>query len=111
MKKCKITVLLTSLAALFLIGVSGVHAGQAARPGTGKTADCEACHGVNGCAPLTGLMPKICGQNKEYLVMTLEQFRDGSRPSPIMRETMKGLDDDLIEQLADFFSRVSTKGK
>ncbi len=111
MKKCKITVLLTSLAALFLVGVSAVHAEQTTRPGAGKTADCEACHGLNGCAPMTGLMPKLCGQSKDYLVMTLVQFRDGTRPSPIMRETTKNLSDELIEQLADFFSRAPAKGK
>lgn len=111
MKKCKITVLLPSLVALLLIGISAVHAGQTTRPGAGETADCEACHGVDGCAPLTGLMPKLCGQNKDYLVMTLVQFQDGSRPSPIMREATKGLSDDLIKQIADYFARVPAKGK
>ena len=111
MKKCKITVLLTSIVALLLIGISTVHAEQTTRPGIGETADCEACHGVNGCAPLTGLMPKLCGQSKDYLVMTLVQFQDGSRPSPIMREATKGLSDDLIKQIADYFARAPTKGK
>ncbi len=111
MKKCKITILLTSLAALLLVGVSAVQAEQTKRPGAGKTADCEACHGVNGCSPMAGLMPKLCGQNKDYLVMTLVQFQDGSRPSPIMREATKGLSDELLDQLADFFARAPVKGK
>jgi cytochrome c553 len=104
MKKYRITVPITSLAALLLIGVSAVHAEQTTRPGAGETAECEACHGVNGCAPLTGLIPKICGQNRDYLLMTLGQFKDGSRPSPIMRESMKNLSEDLIKQLANYFA-------
>jgi cytochrome c553 len=111
MKKCKITVLLTSLVALLLLGVSAVHAEKTTRPGLGKTAHCEACHGDYGCASLTGLMPKLCGQNQEYLVMTLEQFRDGSRPSPIMREITKSLSDKLIRQLAIYFANAPTSAK
>jgi len=50
------------------------------------------------------LMPRICGQNRAYLTMTLEQFRDGTRPSPIMHEVTKGLSNELIEKLARYFS-------
>jgi sulfide dehydrogenase cytochrome subunit len=109
MKKRKTAFSSSFLVALLLIGVSAAQAELTTRPGAGETADCEACHGVNGCVPMTGLMPKLCGQSKEYLLMTLVQFQDGSRPSPIMREATKGLSEDLLEQLADFFARA--KGK
>ncbi len=111
MKKCKITVLLTSLVALSLIGASAVYAEKTKRPGFGKTADCESCHGLNGCDPVAGLIPKLCGQNHEYLVMTLRQFRDGSRTSPIMNESTKGLSDVMIKKLATYFENAPTPAK
>ena len=94
------------LSFLLLTGISVAHAGDISRPGAGKTVDCESCHGLKGCKPIHGLMPKICGQNKEYLVMTLVQFRDGKRISPIMHDAMSGVSDELINQLADYFGQA-----
>jgi cytochrome c553 len=104
-------ILSTSLAGLFLMGISAVHAQQATRPGGDKTAHCEHCHGLNGCEPLSGLIPKLCGQNVEYLEMTLIQFRDGSRVSPMMQQTTKTLSDSLIRQLSDYFAEAPTTRK
>jgi cytochrome c553 len=111
MQKCKIGVLSTSLTALFLMGVSAVHAEKPTRPGMGETQKCESCHGPNGCEPLQGLMPKLCGQEQEYLVMTLEQFRDGTRPSPIMHEVTKNLSNEMIQELAAYFAHAPNPGK
>ena len=111
MRKFKIIVLSTSFTALLLIGVSAVQAADTARPGAGKTAACEQCHGARGCAPVQGLIPKLCGQNAEYLEVTLLQFRDGSRPQPIMHETTKRLSNKLIKQLAEYFADTSCSKK
>jgi cytochrome c553 len=111
MHKCNITVLATGLAALFLMGSSPVHAAKLTRPGGDKTAHCEHCHGLYGCKPVQGLIPKLCGQNPEYLEMTLIQFRDGRRVSPIMSQTTKFLSDDLIRQLAVYFANAPTSNK
>lgn len=111
MQKRKFTVLSISVAALFLMGVSAVHAEKLTRPGGHKTAHCEHCHGPYGCKPVQGLMPKICGQNVEYLEMTLLQFRDGTRVSPIMSQTTKLLSDELIRQLAIYFANAPTSDK
>ena len=108
MHKRNTTVLSISLAALFLMGVSAVHAAKPTRPGGDKTAHCEHCHGLNGCNPVQGLIPKLCGQNPEYLEMTLIQFRDGRRVSPIMSQTTKFLSDELIRQLAVYFANAPT---
>lgn len=111
MQKRKIAVLLTAFAALFLMGVSAVHAQKTTRPGGDKTAHCEHCHGPDGCTPLNGLIPKICGQNKEYLEMTLLQFRDGTRVSPIMQQTTKELSERMLRQLAIYFAQKSDSGQ
>ncbi len=104
-------VLSASLAALFLTGVSAVRAENAARPGGEKTASCEQCHGAKGCAPVQGLIPKLCGQNAEYLEAQLLQFQDGRRPQPIMHATTNFLSKDIIKQLAVYYSGVSCSQK
>ena len=106
MQRFKNVILLTSFAALFLIGVSAVHAEKTARPGGDKTASCEQCHGPKGCAPVQGLIPKLCGQNAEYLEAQLLEFQDGRRPQPIMHATTKLLSNDIIKQVAVYFSKV-----
>ena len=111
MQKRNITILATGLATLFLVGASTVHAQKLTRPGGDKTAHCEHCHGPYGCKPVQGLMPKLCGQNQEYLEMTLLQFRDGRRVSPIMAQTTKFLSDELIKQLAVYFANAPTTSK
>lgn len=111
MQKSSISILSTSIAALFLMAVSAVHAEQATRPGGDKTAHCEHCHGPNGCEPLNGLIPKLCGQNPEYLEMTLMQFRNGTRASPMMQQTTKMLSNKLIQELAVYFAQAPTTSK
>ena len=110
MQQYKIVVLSTSLAALFLMGASTVQA-QNTRPGGEKTASCEQCHGVGGAAPVQGLIPKLCGQNAEYLEAQLLEFQDGRRPQPIMHATTNQLSKDIIKQLAVYFSKESCSQK
>lgn len=105
------TVLPNSVATLFLAGMSTVQAEKLTRPGGYKTAHREHCHGPYGCKPMQGLMPKLCGQNQEYLEMTLLQFRDGTCVSPIMSQTTKLLSDELISQLAAYFANAPTSNK
>lgn len=106
MPRYKTLVLIPSVAALLLMGVSAVHAQTTTRPGGDKTASCEQCHGPKGCAPIQDLIPKLCGQNAHYLQLTLEQFQDGRRPQPIMHETTKLLSKDTIKQLATYFANA-----
>ena len=111
MQQNRIVVLSTSFAAFFLMGVSAVHAENTVRPGGDKTASCEQCHGPKGAAPVQGLIPKLCGQNAEYLEAQLLQFQDGRRPQPIMHATTNLLSKEIIKQLAVYFSSVSCSQK
>jgi len=107
-----VTLVRTSfVAAVFLMGSSVGHAEDTVRPGLGKTAKCESCHGIRGAAPLHGLIPKLCGQNKEYLAATLSQFQRGTRPQTIMHETTKKLSPALIKKIAAYFSKQSCTAK
>ena len=111
MQQYRTVVLSTSLAALFLMGGSAVHAENTARPGGEKTVSCEQCHGVRGAAPVQSLIPKLCGQNVEYLETTLLQFQDGRRPHPIMRATTRLLPKDVIKQLAVYYANAPCSQK
>lgn len=108
MQQYKIVILSTALS---LIGVSATHAENTTRPGGEKTASCEVCHGTKGCAPVQGLIPRLCGQNTEYLEAQLLEFQDGRRPQPIMHETTKLLSQETIKQLAAYFSSASCAKK
>jgi cytochrome c553 len=66
-------------------------------------ANCANCHGTQGKA-LNG-MPSLAGQNKDYIVKQMQDFRDGKRPASIMHQLAKGYTDEQIALMADYFSK------
>lgn len=78
-----------------------VHAGdQGAMLGD----TCAGCHGLKGQSA-GETMPVIAGMTREFIVMAMKQFRDGSRASTIMGRIAKGYKDHQIEAMAGYFSR------
>lgn len=70
---------------------------------------CNNCHGVAGKGqnPRNPLFPVIGGQNKDYLLGQLLNFRKGDRnnsPGGVMNITVQRLSDAEIEALADYVS-------
>lgn len=70
---------------------------------------CSGCHGILGTKtafPEVYLVPKIGGQNADYLVAALKAYRSGER----YNETMKGLASALKEsELADIAAYYAQK--
>lgn len=70
---------------------------------------CSGCHGVPGTQtayPEVYKVPKIGGQNADYLVAALKAYRNGDR----YNETMKGLASALKEsELADIAAYYAQK--
>ncbi|WP_233888963.1 c-type cytochrome [Paraburkholderia flagellata] len=67
---------------------------------------CSNCHGVNGVS-VSPTFPKLAGQQREYLVNQLTDFRAHNRSDPNAKRYMWGfthLSDAQIEQLAAYFS-------
>ncbi|KXU84925.1 cytochrome C [Paraburkholderia monticola] len=67
---------------------------------------CSNCHGVGGVS-VSPIFPKLAGQQKEYLVNQLMDFRAHRRSDPNAKRYMWGfthLSDAQIEQLATYFS-------
>jgi cytochrome c553 len=71
---------------------------------------CFSCHGVDGHAILP-TYPNLAGQNKDYLVQTLREFRDGTRPNAIMGAMAKPLSNSDIDQIAMYFANLKAGSK
>ena len=65
---------------------------------------CFLCHGATGDSS-SPLYPKLAGQNREYLLKQLNNFRRGERDSADMRKVVADMDGQDIQAAAFFFSR------
>lgn len=65
---------------------------------------CFICHGPNGKS--VAAIPPLAGQDKEYLVQAMKDFRDGKREATVMQKYAKGYSDQEYEDLAAFFNAV-----
>jgi cytochrome c553 len=75
-----------------------------AEQGKGAAIACAGCHGANG-TPATGTpFPRLAGVPVEYVAKQLFDYRDGSRPNPIMGPIAKGLSDAEIGSLARYYA-------
>jgi cytochrome c553 len=64
---------------------------------------CASCHGAHGEGSSTGV-PRLAGQNTEYLSHALSMFKARTRASPIMQPIAQGLSDADMQALAGYFS-------
>jgi len=64
---------------------------------------CALCHGKAG-ESASAVYPRLAAQDRDYLIKQLMDFRDGRRKSDTMTEMAKGLSDDVINELARWFS-------
>jgi len=86
---------------------TGMQYGDAQASGVAiATQTCSACHGVTGQS-VSPLFPQLAGQQKEYLVAQLGDFKAHSRADERGTEYMWGftrLTPRQIDELADYFS-------
>ena len=68
-------------------------------------ATCFTCHGTDGRS-VGGVPPSLAGQNKDYLLKQLQEFRDGKRPATIMHQHAKGYTDEQLNLIAGYFAAV-----
>ena len=88
---------------LLATGLSAAAADQHAE-GPKPDAVCAACHGAGGKQPIAPDTPRLAGQEYDYLIQALLQYRNGARQNPIMDAMAKALTDEQIRDLAKFFS-------
>ena len=65
---------------------------------------CTTCHGPSGRGAL--YLPRVAGQNPQYLATQLRAFRDHSRTSPnmVMHTVVENISDGEIDAVAEFLS-------
>ena len=66
-------------------------------------ATCTACHGTEGRS-VGGVPPGLAGQDRNYLLQALKDFKADKRPATIMHQLAKGYTDEQLELLATYFS-------
>ncbi|MGE0558636.1 MAG: cytochrome c [Burkholderiales bacterium] len=94
---------------LLIAGCAALIAGgtaQAANPEAGKEKSkvCAACHGPDGNSPSPDF-PRLAGQNQDYLVKALADYKAGERKNAIMAPQAANLSKRDIEDLAAYYSR------
>lgn len=72
------------------------------------SSDCQICHGMHGAATDYGVIPKLAGQHKAYIVLQLQQFRDGKRADDngnvYMLPVAQALTNAQINEVATYFA-------
>jgi len=66
---------------------------------------CAGCHGAQGISS-SPTFPNLAGQSAAAIYKALQDYRDGTRSSPIMAPMAKMLTDDQVVEVAAYFSRL-----
>ena len=69
---------------------------------------CERCHGAQADNPAVAV-PKIRGQDRDYLIMALRAYRDDRRESSTMHKMSLPYGDSIIESLASSYASQPAK--
>lgn len=88
-------------------GVPAQAAGDA-KAGQQKAQMCQGCHGADGNS-LIPMYPKIAGQNAQYLVKQLKEFKSGARKDPVMAPMAVSLSETDMQNVAAYYASVAPK--
>lgn len=70
----------------------------------GLAATCASCHGTDGRTVEGSAIPSLVGMPKSYMVMQMKAFKEGTRPATVMHQINKGITDEQINRIADYFA-------
>lgn len=79
-----------------------------AKNGTGTVAACMKCHGANGegQAAADFPRPRLAGQNRDYLVKQLTDFKAKLRTNPLMGPIANALSTTQMNDVADYYASL-----
>ena len=102
------TLLLAAALATTAFAGSASAAGNA-EAGRTKVYTCGGCHGVPGYknAYPNYHVPRIAGQNADYLVAALKGYQNGDRDHPTMRAQGESLSEQDIQDIATYLSSLA----
>lgn len=86
-------------------GAYGLASGQDVTYARSLAATCFTCHGTDGRS-VGGVPPSLAGQNKDYLLRQLKDFKAEKRPATIMHQQAKGYSDRELELIAGYFASM-----
>lgn len=86
----------------------GQYAPAAADPNYARSlaATCFTCHGTEGRS-VDSVPPSLAGQNRDYLLKQMQEFRDGKRPATIMHQHAKGYTSEQLALIAGYFASLT----
>jgi len=98
---------LTVAAAFF--ATASVHAEGDKAAGRKLIYTCNGCHGVPGYANAypNYPVPRIAGQNQQYIVNALHEYKAGERKHPTMMAQAQSLSDQDIQDIAAYLSSLA----
>src|SRR5271169_915115 len=67
---------------------------------------CARCHGFDGASDGSGAFPRLDGQSPQYLAQQLRHFASGARQNALMQPIAKGLKDDEIDAVAQYYASL-----
>jgi cytochrome c553 len=108
---CKSALLITC-AILINAPVAAENKGAAVAPQVlkAKTDYCKTCHGLDGQGFRGSFpMPRLAGQQPEYLANQLQAFIERRRTNPVMFSVAHVLDPEMVKGLADYFKNLNPK--
>lgn len=96
------------LTSSLVISPATAMAGGDIESGKVKAYTCVGCHGIPGYKNVypTYKVPKIGGQNYEYLVVSLKSYRAGERNHKTMSLQAQALSDKDIEDISAYFASL-----
>lgn len=96
---------------LATLAATAAHAQGDASAGRQKFYTCAGCHAVPGYSNTYPAyhVPKLGGQNADYLVAALKEYRSGDRPHPTMHVQATALSDQDLEDIAAFLAGAPAK--
>ena len=111
MKRLPLLATLATAALLPLLAVAQTPAPPAGDPNKGaqKVAMCQGCHGILGwrtAYPEVYRVPKLSGQNPQYLIAALKEYKQGERSFASMRAIASSLSDADMADIAAYYSQV-----
>jgi cytochrome c553 len=85
--------------------MAGTVAAADVAAGQSRAAACAGCHGSSGIAG-NPMWPNLAGQNAQYFIKQMQDFRDGRRSDPMMASFAAGVSDEDIENLAAYYASL-----
>ena len=101
--------LLSLAAATALFATAGADAAGDKAAGKKLVYTCAGCHGVPGYSNAYPQypVPKIAGQNEQYIINALHGYQSGDRAHPTMGAQAQSLSDTDIQNVAAYLSSLA----